>query len=81
MTATVTNVVTENLLTGATDVAATLGPAVVIALIVLLIAKEIAGASENPKAEAFGRHLVVGIVPLLMVFSLIVVVKCAEVLS
>jgi len=71
-----------------TTMAAGLGLLATLGLIVLLIAKELAGAgvqSAGATAEltvprALDRVLNVAIVPLLIVFSFIVVVKILEVL-
>jgi hypothetical protein len=46
----------------------------------LLIQKELVTAATGPRAKALGRILNMAIVPLLMAFALIVVVKVAEVL-
>ena len=86
-TVTTTTTTTASTVTTATSMIAGFGLVATITLIVLLIAKELAGAaSENSSAREFtlpgalDRVLNVGIVPLLMVFVSIVVVKVANVL-
>ncbi|MDN5348297.1 MAG: hypothetical protein PWP65_1861 [Clostridia bacterium] len=78
-----------------TSLAAGLGLVAVICLIALLIAKELADAAGAEieanlagaglgllsRAQALGRTLSVAIVPLLLVFGFIVLVKIMEVLA
>lgn len=84
---TVTTTTTASTVTTATSLVAGLGLVATIALIVMLIAKELAGAAaESSSAQEFSvsgaldRVLSVGIVPLLMVFASIVLVKVISVL-
>lgn len=84
---TTTTTTTASTVTTATSLMAGLGLAATIALIVMLIAKELAGAASEslPAREAslpgaLDRVLNVGIVPLLMVFASIVFVKVLSVL-
>jgi len=86
-TTTTTTASTVSTVTTATSLAAGLGLAATIALIVLLIVKELAGAAaESSPAQGLtlpgvlDRVLNVGIVPLLMVFVSIVFVKVMSVL-
>jgi hypothetical protein len=60
--------------------AASLGLVSIVTLLMLLIQKELVTAATGPRAKALGRILNMAIVPLLMAFALIVVVKVAEVL-
>jgi preprotein translocase subunit SecD len=53
----------------------------VLTLLTLLIQKELTVAAEGPFARIFGKVLNVGILPLLMAFVLIAVVKVIEVLK
>ena len=50
-------------------------------LLALLIQKELTSDAEERFARAFGRALNIGIVPLLIVFVLIVVIKVVEALK
>jgi hypothetical protein len=52
----------------------------VITLLVLLILKEFASSSDSEFALTFRRILNIGIVPLLMAFVLLVVVRIAQIL-
>ena len=55
--------------------------AAVVTLIAFLTTKELAGSSGNGSSMRIGRFLSVGIVPLLMAFAAVVVVKLFEVLA
>ena len=86
-TVTTTTASTVSTVTTAAPIAAGLGLISVIALIIMLIAKELAGASsENSSAPEFtlsgalDRVLNIGIIPLLMVFVSIVVFKIINIL-
>ncbi len=66
-------------------VAAGLGAFAVVALIVLLVMKELGSAelesgTRRPRLDFFVKALNVGILPLLLVFAVIVAVKVADVL-
>jgi hypothetical protein len=50
-------------------------------LLALLIQKELTTASKNRFAQSLGKALNIGIVPLLIGFALIVIVKVMEALS
>jgi len=52
----------------------------VLTLFVLLLQKELATASDSPRLKTLGRTLDVAVVPLLMAFAMIVVVRVAEIL-
>ena len=78
MTGLVTGAVTDSITTGS---AASLGQVAVITLILFLVTKELASASDGPKPRILSQHALVGIVPLLIVFGLIVLVKAVEVLG
>jgi hypothetical protein len=60
--------------------AASLALLTVVALLILLIQKEIVTASDNSGLRAYGRVLNVAVVPLLLGFLFIAVVKVSEVL-
>jgi hypothetical protein len=77
MISSVTTVTTVATLT----VGAALGAAATIFLIFLLSTKEIVSADMKGRLKAFGRSLDVGIIPLLIVFSLIVALKVLEILG
>ncbi len=86
-TVTTTTTTTASTVTTAASFMAGLGLAATVALIVMLITKELAGAAaENSSAcelslpGALDRVLNVGIIPLLMVFVSIVFVKVMNVL-
>lgn len=82
-----TTTTTASTVTTATSLVAGLGLTAVIALIVMLIAKELAGASSESSSApeltlpgTLDRVLNIGIIPLLMVFVSIVVVKIINIL-
>ena len=60
---------------------AAFGVVAVLTLIALLVSKELALASETPKLNLFGRHLDIGVTPLLGVFAFIVLASVLEILS
>jgi len=60
---------------------AALGALGVTLLISLLVAREIATADTRRSLRLFGRNLDIGILPLLISFTLIVVFKALEILS
>jgi hypothetical protein len=74
--------VTTSTVTTVTSVAlaASLGLVAVLVLLMLLVQKEAVTAVAGPRAKAFGRVLNTAIVPLLMAFAFIAVVKIGEVL-
>jgi hypothetical protein len=76
---TVTTTTTTTVTTVA-GVVATLGLAATIFLIVFLTAKELTPARGKGTFRIFGRNLDIAIIPLLLVFTMIVVMKVIEVL-
>lgn len=76
-TVTTTTVTT---VTTVASVAAALGLAATIALIVFLSAKELLSTTERTGFRMLSRNLLVPIIPLLLVFTMIVVMKVIEVL-
>lgn len=78
MTALVTEAVVDSIAQGLGD---SLGMAVVVSLIIFLVARELASASEGHKFKILSERTLIAIVPLLIVFSLIVVVEIVEVLA
>jgi hypothetical protein len=78
---TVTTTTTTTVTTASIAIVAALGIAAVITLIGFLVMRELATASDGPRFKMLGRHLSVGIVPLLMVFGMIAAMKVMEVLS
>lgn len=56
------------------------GMMAVTTLLVFLCAREMAGASKESKLRLLAKSLDIGIVPLLIAFVMIVVMKIAEVL-
>ncbi|MBN1993397.1 MAG: hypothetical protein JW953_11910 [Anaerolineae bacterium] len=60
---------------------ASLGLIAVIILLMLLVQKEIAVTSPNPRTEFLRRILNIGIVPMFVVFAVIVGAKLFEVLG
>ena len=76
MISTVTTTITVATLT----FGATLGAMSTVLLIFLLAAKELVSADSRKSLVAFGRTLTIGILPLLISFTLIVSFKILEVL-
>ena len=60
---------------------AALGVVAVVLLIALLIAKELAGASDDPRAQRLARLVNVGLVPLGFAFVTIVVTRVMAILG
>jgi hypothetical protein len=60
--------------------AASLALIVVLALVSVLVAKELSSTTQTPRVQRFGRGLNVAIIPLLMVFTAIVATKLVEIL-
>lgn len=52
----------------------------VLMLLGMLISKEVVGASEEPRWQALGKALNIAVIPLLLGFLLIAVVKIIELL-
>ncbi|NLX09219.1 MAG: hypothetical protein GXY36_06150 [Chloroflexi bacterium] len=73
-TATVTTVTTVALAT-------TLSAIAMVTLLALLLQKEIVTFSDSDRAQALNRRLNVAIVPLLMVFVMLVLVKVIQVVG
>lgn len=71
---------TVSTITTAVGTAVSLGLIAVLVLISFLVAKELASADGHPRLQRLSRLLNVAIVPLLMVFTAIVVAKVVEVL-
>ena len=71
---------TVSTITSTEAFAASLGLIAVLALTSLLVAKELASATDAPWVQRFGRGLNVAIIPLLMVFTAIVAAKVLEAL-
>jgi uncharacterized membrane protein len=61
--------------------AASLGLMAVIALIILLIQKEFLSAAKKPRARALSIALNIAIIPLLLGFAFIVIVKVVAILQ
>ena len=80
MTTTVTTT-TVTAVTTTVALAASLIFMAVVALLILLILKEVLSASASPRAMAMHKVLNIAIVPLLLSFAFILVVKLSEVLG
>jgi hypothetical protein len=84
---TATTVATATTATTATAVAATtatwaaLGVVAVVLLIALLITKELASASDDPRAQRLSRLVNVGLVPLAFAFVAIVTTRVMAILA
>jgi len=78
MTTTVTTVTVTTVTN--MGLAAGLGLITTLALIAILIAKEITAATPGQVSVRWGRTLNIGMVPLLIAFAVIVVVKLSQVL-
>ena len=74
-TSTVTTVTTV----AAMGLTAAVTAAAIICLIVFLTAKELTGASGNQVSYRLARFLSIGILPLLMAFAVIVVVRIIQI--
>ena len=72
---------TTTVTTASIAIVAAIGVVAVVMLVSFLATRELATASEGPRFKRLGRYLNVGIIPLLMVFGMIVVMKISEILS
>ncbi len=59
----------------------TIGVATVITLMALLTTKELVGASLSPSSRLVAKFLIIGILPLIMAFAVIVIVRIATLLA
>ena len=78
--------VTTSTVTTVTTIAAmglgfVIGIAAIVALVVFLTVKELVSASQFPHFRLLGRYLNVGVLPLVIAFGVIVVVKVGETLT
>ena len=64
-----------------TAITASAGGIAVIGLIVLLVTRELADASEQPAIQLFSRHLAVFAMPLLVAFAFIVIMEVLRALA
>lgn len=80
MISTVTTTTVTTVTTATVAVLAALSLLAIVTLLSLLISKEVVSVSDRPRLKALSHALNVAIVPLLMGFLLIAVVKVAEVL-
>jgi hypothetical protein len=81
MISTVTTTTITTIMTSTTGLAASLMLLAVLALLFFLIQKEILSAATSARARAMGKVLNIAIVPLVLSFIFIVVVKVASVLN
>ena len=81
MISTVTTATITTITTSTTGLAASLLLLAVLALLFFLIQKEILSAASSSQALAMGKVLNIAIVPLVLSFIFIVVVKVASVLK
>jgi len=58
-----------------------LGIAAVVVLIAFLVIKELAGATHSSSLQLTSRFLSVGVIPMVMAFAVIVVLKVVEVIA
>lgn len=59
----------------------TIGVATVITLIAFLTTKELVGASLSPSSRLVAKFLTIGILPMIMAFAVIVIVRIATLLA
>ena len=57
-----------------------LGAMLTVALIAMLVGRELASASDSPRGARLARVLTVGMAPLMASFALILAVKIAEII-
>ena len=79
ITTTVTS--TEAGITTVVDFGMILGLVAVIGLVAFLCAKELAAASEISSRRSLAKFLDIGIVPLIIAFAMIVMIKVVEILA
>ena len=80
VTTTTTTVTTVSTI-AAMGLTAAISMAAIVTLIGFLSTRELAVASHSRPQQHIARFLSVGIIPLIMVFAVIVIVKIAEVLA
>jgi hypothetical protein len=79
-TVTTTTVSTVTMVTATVTFAASLALATVLTLFALLVQKEVAVSTDAPRLRALGRALDIALVPLLLAFGMIAVVRIAQAL-
>ena len=79
----ITTIVTSSAtsITTMADFGMILGLVVVIALVAFLCAKELATASESSSHRSLAKFLDIGMIPLIIVFAMIVIMKVVEILA
>jgi hypothetical protein len=73
-------ITTVSTITSTAGFAASLGLIAVLLLISLLLGRELASATDAPRAQRFGRGANVAIIPLLLVLVAVVTAKVVEIL-
>jgi hypothetical protein len=82
MTSTITEVTITTIVSNTYDaLSTTVGVIAILLLLVLLIQKELTRAFGGPRSRIWMRALDVAIVPLLLTFSLIVIMRFVDLLS
>ena len=76
-----TSTVTTMTAIAALGLTAAMSIATIVTLISFLSVKELAGASRSITLRLTARFLNVGIIPIIMAFAVIIVVKVAEILA
>ncbi len=71
---------TVSTITSAAGVAASLGLIAVLALVGMLVVREMTAGHERPRMQALARALNVAIVPLLIAFAVIVAARVVQAL-
>ena len=79
----ITTIVTSTVttVTTAVDFGMIFGLVAVIGLIAFLCARELAATSENSSHRSLAKFLDIGIIPLIIVFAMIVMMKVVEILT
>ena len=81
ITTVTTSTITTVTIMATMGVSFTIGVATALALIALLTTKDLAGASLSRSSRLVAKFLIVGIVPMIMAFAVIVAVTIASFLA
>ena len=81
ITTVTTSTITTVTIMATMGLSVTIGIATVITLLALLTTKELVGASLSPSSQLVAKFLTIGILPMIMAFAVIIIVRIATLLA